>query len=179
MESKRNKYDSVMSRIANESKPTLKSRSYVTRHENLSTVKFGAKQSVSNVHSGVFHDLPTKLNDYVPEEPKDNLVKRSFVSKPKKTLRSLKPTKPPPLIYSKSRNSKSDLYRSHIDINSAPSVLDGGGRDFLEKNYAMNVNWSDSHIKECSSNRSDVNFKNLKVCCHYQLYVSLDCLITA
>lgn len=96
MDRKRNKYSTVMSRVYNNSKSTLESNVFIRRHEVPSSVNFGANTSISNYSSSVFNELPTVLNDYVVEENK-TAPKRSFVVKPKRTLKSLKVVKVPNL----------------------------------------------------------------------------------
>ncbi|KOB78324.1 Uncharacterized protein OBRU01_02562 [Operophtera brumata] len=141
------KYDRVMPRVYNRSRLSLKSGSLVIRHGTPSSVRLGGKPSVSNVSPSVFSELPTVLNDYNPEPERP--VKRTFVVKPRRTVKSLDPALSParPAPRPRELNKK-----SHVRAEaSAPSVLT---RD-REK-------WSDSHVKQCYSSRSHSKLKELK-----------------
>lgn len=151
MNRKRNKnYDRVMSRVFNPSRSSLKSNSYVTRHENPLYVQIGAKASTSNVSSGLFSELPLVLNDYVPESSRV-IGQKSKVVKPRRTLRSMDTSKSPPRSVFKS--AKSDDRPRMIRVpDSTPTVVN---RD--------SEGWSDLHVKQCFSSRSHSKLKELKV----------------
>lgn len=151
MNRKRSKtYDRVMSRVINPSRTSLKSNSYVTRHENPSAVQIGAKASTSNVSSGVYSELPLVLNDYIPESSRET-IQKSKVVKPRRTLRSMDTSKSPPR--SVFMRAKSDERPRIIRVpDSTPAVV---GRD--------SEGWSDLHVKQCFSSRSHSKLKELKV----------------
>lgn len=151
-----NKYDRVMSRVHNQSRSSLKSSSFVTRHDIPSSVRLGAKSVFSNVSSsGVFNELPTFLNDYVPESGRDK-VKRTYVVKPRKTIKSLDVAASPPRTKPRETVKKSHNIRVP---ESAPSVLINNGDK-----------WSATHLRECLSSRSHSRLKDLKVLFYqYQL----------
>lgn len=149
---RRKKYDRVMPRVINQGRSTLKSSSFVTRHDipSRSSVRVGAKPSVSNVSSSVFSELPTVLDDYVPE-PSREKVRRTLLVKPRKTVKSLDPALSPPRPIIKPKfSTKTPLNIKAPD--SAPTVLPSNG----EK-------WSDSHLRQCLSSRSHSRLKELKV----------------
>lgn len=141
------KYDRVMSRVYNRSRSSVNSSSLVTRHDLPSSVRVGGKQSVSNVSSGVFSDLPKVLNDYSPEKP----VKRTSVVKPRKTVKSLNPAVSPPRLALRPQGPI--RIRQNLRVKgSAPALRTNEG----EK-------WSDSHLRQCYSSRSHSKLKDLKV----------------
>ncbi|CAB3240696.1 unnamed protein product [Arctia plantaginis] len=144
---RRNRYDRVMSRVSNQPRSASKSNSFVTRHDIPSSVRVGAKPSVSNVSSSVFSELPTVLNDFVPESS-GKKVSKTFVVKPRKTLKSLDPSKSRPILNPKELNKKPSNNRVPV---SAPSVLRANG----EK-------WSETHLRDCLSSRSHSRLKELK-----------------
>lgn len=141
-------YDRVMSRVNNRSRSSLKSTSVVTRHEIPSSVRVGAKPSVSNVSSSVFSELPTVLNDYVPETSREKVLKSSVV-KPKRTLKSLDPGKSPPRIVPKVQLSERTRRRVQ---GSTPSLV-----------HRAPEPWADRHVRQCYSSRSHTKLKELKV----------------
>ncbi|XP_047997476.1 uncharacterized protein LOC125235089 [Leguminivora glycinivorella] len=142
-------YSRVMSRVFNRSRTSLKSSSNVTRHEVPSSVRVGAKPSVSAASSSVFSELPTVLNDYVPEVRVEKVVKRPLV-KPRKTLQSLDPGKaksPARPSPARGRGNVSDIRAR----SSVPAVLSSNGDE-----------WSASHVRQCYSSRSHTRLKELK-----------------
>lgn len=144
------KYERVMPRVYNRSRSSLKSSSIVMRHDTPSSVRLGGKPSASNVSCSVFSELPTVLNDYNPEPERP--VKRTFVVKPRKTVKSLDPAlSPTPRPASRLRDMSKNSRNIRAEA-SAPSVLP---RD-REK-------WSDTHVKQCFSSRSHSKLKELKV----------------
>ncbi|KAJ8719858.1 hypothetical protein PYW08_012033 [Mythimna loreyi] len=144
-----NKYDRVMPRVHNQSSTSLKSSSFVTRHDIPSSVRVGAKSVTSNVSSsGVFNELPTFLNDYVAEPIREKVV-RTHVVKPRRTIKSLEVAASPPRT-----TRPRELIKKPSNIRaqeSAPSVLINNG----EK-------WSATHLRECMSSRSHSRLKDLK-----------------
>lgn len=145
---RRNRYDRVMPRVNNQPRLASKSSSLVTRHGIPSSVRVGAKPSVSNATSSVFSELPTVLNDFVPETSSKKLSK-TFVVKPRKTIQSLDPAKARPISDPKHLKMKSSNIRVPV---SAPSVLRANGDK-----------WSETHLKDCLSSRSHSRLKDLKV----------------
>ncbi|XP_061717915.1 uncharacterized protein LOC133525616 [Cydia pomonella] len=148
---KKNKpnYDRVMSRVFNRSHTSLRPSSNVTRHEVPSSVRVGAKPSVSAVSSSVFSELPTVLNDYVPEVHVEKVAKRPLV-RPRRTLKSLDPGK----AKSPSRTSRARGSANVSNIrarSSVPTVLSNNGEE-----------WSESHVRQCYSSRSHTRLKELK-----------------
>lgn len=142
-------YDRVMSRVNNRSRTSLKSDSVVTRHEIPSSARVGAKPSVSNVSSSVFSELPTVLNDYELESSRE-VVKKTKVVRPRRTVKSLDPAKSPPGLLKKVRENREV---GNIKVpRSSPSVVSRKGEG-----------WADSHVKQCFSSRSHTRLKELKV----------------
>ncbi|XP_063828542.1 uncharacterized protein LOC135077942 [Ostrinia nubilalis] len=143
------KYDRVMSRINNKPRNTPKPKSYVTRHEIPSSVSLGAKPSVSNVNSSVFSELPVVLNDYSPspEAP----VRRTFVVKPRKTLKSLDPARSPHRTVPKVKASETPVRQKDCNIRAS------GSTPLLNRRIAL----SDT-LRECYSSRSHTRLKDLK-----------------
>ncbi|XP_063538672.1 uncharacterized protein LOC134747924 [Cydia strobilella] len=142
-------YDRVMSRVFNRSHTSLRSSSNVTRHEVPSSVRVGAKPSVSALSSSVFSELPTVLNDYVPEVHVEKVGKRPLV-RPRRTLKSLDPGK----AKSPSRPSRARGRANVSNIrarSSVPAVLSNNGEE-----------WSESHVRQCYSSRSHTRLKELK-----------------
>lgn len=149
---KRNKnYDRVMSRVHDRSRSSLASSSYVTRHENPSSVRVGAKASHSNLSSGVFSELPVVLDDYVPESSREKVVKKSNVVKPRRTVKSLDPGKSPPRAVVEVRDSRAKARKLTAE-GSVPLLVLG-----------KSDGWSDSHVRQCYSSRSHSKLKELKV----------------
>lgn len=144
----KNKYDRVMPRVNSQGRSTVKSSFLVERHDISSSERIGAKPSVSNASSNVFSELPTVLNDFVPERSPPK-IKQTLVSKPRKTLKSLDPVVPAPYTNSKSKRPNKI---SNIKVPaSVPTVLpSNGGR------------WMDTHFRECQSSRSHSRIKELK-----------------
>lgn len=146
-----NKYDRVMPRVYNRSRSSLKSNSFVTRHQTQSSTILGGNPSVSNVSSVVFSDLPIVLNDYKLDSFPEKPPKRPFVVKPRRTLKSLDPALSPPRSV---RRSQEFRPRPHgvRSRGSAPSVLAHG-----------DDKWPESHIRQCLSSSSHSKLKELKV----------------
>ncbi|KAI5638205.1 hypothetical protein NE865_09151 [Phthorimaea operculella] len=122
----------------------------VMRHESPSSVRVGAKPSASYAGSAAFSELPTVLNDYVPE---DNVPKplpsarRTKVVKPRRTVKSLDTSKSPPRTVTKSRSVP------------VPRLL-----RCEESTPAMRGDeaWSGSHVRQCYSSRSHTRLNDLK-----------------
>lgn len=146
------KYDRVMSRLYNLSRTNLNPRSYVTRHEIPSSASLGAKPSSSNVNS-VYSDLPVVLHDYSPEVP----VKRTFVVKPRKTVKSLDPATSPHRMASKVEVRPIKRPSDH----KVGSVRAGGSAPVVAN--SVKDRWSDSHVRQCFSSRSHTRLMELKV----------------
>lgn len=152
-------YDRVMSRVYNRSRTNLKSDSVVTRHQIPSSVRLGAKPSISNVSSSVFSELPTVLNDYVPESSREN-DKKSKVVRPRRTIKSLDTAKSPPRILKKVRECQ-EVSKMKVP-RSLPSVVSTKGEG-----------WADSHVRQCYSSRSHTRLKELKVINSFYLFDGL------
>lgn len=146
-----NNYGRVMSRVFSRSRSSLKSGPSVTRHEVPSSVRVGAKPSVSvsAVSSGVFTELPTVLNDFVPDDERDKILKKRPIRR-RRTLKSLDPgkTKSPQT----SRDRGIEYSRGVRARGSAPTVMDSNGEE-----------WSEAHMKQCHSSRSHTKLQELKV----------------
>lgn len=144
------KYDRVMSRLYNRSRSTVDSSSNVTRHRVSPSARGGGKASSSNLSSGVFNELPVVLDDYVPEKP----VQKTFVVKPRKTVKSLDPSKMPQQTALKPTASQKTIVNSPYvrGRGSTPSVI-----------YRSANKWPDEHYRECMSSRSHTRLKELKV----------------
>ncbi|KAJ2937499.1 hypothetical protein O0L34_g17545 [Tuta absoluta] len=151
MNKKRNKtYERVMPRVYNISRSSIASNSVVMRHDSPSSVRVGAKPSASHVSSAAFSELPTVLNDYVPE---DNIPKplpsarMTKVVKPRRTVKSLDTSKSPPRTVTKSRSVP------------VPRILRG------EKStpaLRRDEGWTGSHVRQCYSSRSHTRLNDLK-----------------
>ncbi|XP_072929572.1 uncharacterized protein [Epargyreus clarus] len=139
------KYDRVMPRVGSKVRVNPKPNFSVTRHENTSA-RVGGKQSVSNVSCSVFSELPFVLDDFIPE---DKPPRQTFVVKPKRTLKSLEPVKPP-VSAVKLREVRERSRNIRVPA-SAPSLLDDRA-----------VGWSDSHVRQCYSSRSHSKLQELK-----------------
>lgn len=148
----RNKYERVMPRVYNHSRSSADPRARVTRHES-SGLRVGAKPSVSNVSSNVFAELPTVLNDYIPEEPVKKTVKRSSVVKPRRTIKSLDPELSPYKTRITPVRPRGESQFGPRMPHSAPSARP---RDADA--------WSEHHLRQCHSSRSHSQLKELKVC---------------
>ncbi|XP_041981660.1 uncharacterized protein LOC121735059 [Aricia agestis] len=110
-------HKNVMSRVSNPAESHFKPKYVVTRH---ATASSGAKPISSTVsNTSGFCDLPIALNDYIPETVSDTVKRRTFVVKPKKTIKSLPPTVPPTVLKTRYARVHTNLY-CH---SSAPTVL--------------------------------------------------------
>lgn len=142
------KYDRVMSRVFSGSASSLNSSPNVLRHGLTPSTRLGAKTTVSNVGSGVFHELPVVLKDFKSDCTRAKSVKERKVIKPRKTITSLDPAlsphRPPPKLEQRAGNIRVGT--------SEPVLLANNGQK-----------WTDAHLQECSSSRSHTKLKELKV----------------
>lgn len=143
-----NKYDRVMPRVYSRSRPSLKSSSLVMRHDMASSVRLSEKPSVSKSPS--FCELPTVLNDYIPDSCA-RTVKRTFVVKPRRTLKSLDPALSPP----RPPNRPQVLTKKSRKLYGGVSERSLMTRD-REK-------FSDSLLNKCYSRQSHSELRDLKV----------------
>lgn len=138
-------YSNVRSRVASKSTSNLNSKYVVTRHNTPTSARGGAKP---NTNSSGFRDLPTVLNDFKPDINIESDKRRTFVVKPKKTIKSISPVVPPEALR-KSRESRTKSSKISA-YSSAPTVLNV-------------VDWPARHLNLFSSRNSHKKLKELKV----------------
>lgn len=144
------KYGTVMPRVNNRSRSSLKTSTSVLQRIPRAKGIGGKSPSNPNIRSGVYKDLPVILNDYVPDSPDKKAVKQTLVVRPKRTIKSMVPEKTLPRFVHRKFNDSSPNIRKY---DSAPSVVE---RDIN--------GWSDSYVRQCFSSRSHTRLKELRVC---------------